>query len=587
MAGFQSPITINEAMQRIRNNEYLLPAFQREYVWEPWQIEELFDSLMRGYPISSMLFWKVKDESKTAWKFYRFLEYYRERYHTHNDYFNTSSHKDFDAILDGQQRLTSLYLALFGNYDIHRSYNKWEDDDRYFKICHFYFNLTQSKKPENENVEYEFLWLDKLETKEQNIYIDKYQQKWFKCKNIHNISDLNGIMEFAENNDLQKEERKRLSDFYTLIFFPKNESRINFYLEEEQNPDKAVNIFIRINANGEPLDYSDILFSIAIANWNKIDARTEINNLVDKINENFDISKDLILKGFLYLFHNNIKFQINSFDKDFIESIEAKWESIKNAFVETFKLLRSFGFEGRTLSSNNAVLPILYFIYHKDLTNSIVDSVKCSENRALIKKWLLRAIILKPFGGSGDTVLSNMRKAFIKDFKQNGSFFDREIELFPLEEIEKEAKYAQTVDKEYLENNIIECRKNSPEAFAVLSFLYPNLDYKNNNFHRDHLHPESAYKEYEKLYKDTNDRISFAIYDSLPNLQMLDANENKSKNNKPLEQWVNEKCNRDRKEFLEKHLIPDIDLSLKNFNNFIEERKKIIINRLKVILNKE
>ncbi|WP_218994364.1 DUF262 domain-containing protein, partial [Campylobacter jejuni] len=60
MAGFQSPITINEAMQRIKNNEYLLPAFQREYVWEPWQIEELFDSLIRGYPISSMLFWKVK-----------------------------------------------------------------------------------------------------------------------------------------------------------------------------------------------------------------------------------------------------------------------------------------------------------------------------------------------------------------------------------------------------------------------------------------------------------------------------------------------------------------------------------------------
>lgn len=583
MAGFQSPITINEAMQRIRNNEYLLPAFQREYVWEPWQIEELFDSLMRGYPISSMLFWKVKDESKTAWKFYRFLEYYRERYHTHNDYFNTSSHKDFDAILDGQQRLTSLYLALFGNYDIHRSYNKWEDDDRYFKICHFYFNLTQSKKPENENVEYEFLWLDKLETKEQNIYIDKYQQKWFKCQYLYQY-DSGRVRKIAREFNLNENEEDRLDLLHQKIF---DKNLINFYLEEEQNPDKAVNIFIRINANGEPLDYSDILFSIAIANWNKIDARTEINNLVDKINENFDISKDLILKGFLYLFHNNIKFQINSFDKDFIESIEAKWESIKNAFVETFKLLRSFGFEGRTLSSNNAVLPILYFIYHKDLTNSIVDSVKCSENRALIKKWLLRAIILKPFGGSGDTVLSNMRKAFIKDFKQNGSFFDREIELFPLEEIEKEAKYAQTVDKEYLENNIIECRKNSPEAFAVLSFLYPNLDYKNNNFHRDHLHPESAYKEYEKLYKDTNDRISFAIYDSLPNLQMLDANENKSKNNKPLEQWVNEKCNRDRKEFLEKHLIPDIDLSLKNFNNFIEERKKIIINRLKVILNKE
>lgn len=155
-----------------------------------------------------------------------------------------------------------------------------------------------------------------------------------------------------------------------------------------------------------------------------------------------------------------------------------------------------------------------------------------------------------------------------------------------MEEIEKEAKYIQTIDEEYLENNVIECRKNSPEAFAVLSLLYPNLDYKNNNFHKDHLHPESAYKEYEKLYKATDNCISFNIYDSLPNLQMLDANENESKNNKPLKQWVNEKCNGNRKEFLGKHLIPDVDLSLENFNNFIEERK-IIIDKLKSILNKE
>ncbi|EHJ7740144.1 DUF262 domain-containing protein, partial [Campylobacter coli] len=280
---------------------------------------------------------------------------------------------------------------------------------------------------------------------------------------------------------------------------------------------------------------------------------------------------------------------INSFDIYFIKSVEAKWEGIKNAFIETFRLLRSFGFEAKTFSLNNAILPILYFIYHKDLTNNIVDSVKCNENRAIIKKWLLRVIILKPLDRRTDAVLSNMRKAFIKDFKQNqnSGFFDREIELFPLEEIEKEAKYIQTIDEEYLENNIGEWRKNSSATFAVLSLLYPNLDYKNNNFHKDHLHPESAYKEYKKLYKATDNCISFDIYDSLPNLQMLDANENKSKNNKPLEQWVNEKCNGNRKEFLEKHLIPDVDLSLKNFNNFIEERKKIIIDKLKSILNKE
>lgn len=60
MAGFQSPITIYQAIKSIENNEYLLPAFQREFVWSTYQIEGLFDSLMQGYPISSMLFWKVK-----------------------------------------------------------------------------------------------------------------------------------------------------------------------------------------------------------------------------------------------------------------------------------------------------------------------------------------------------------------------------------------------------------------------------------------------------------------------------------------------------------------------------------------------
>ena len=58
MSQFQMPITINQALNYIGNNNYLLPAFQRDFVWKSDQIEKLFDSLMRGYPTSSMLFWK-------------------------------------------------------------------------------------------------------------------------------------------------------------------------------------------------------------------------------------------------------------------------------------------------------------------------------------------------------------------------------------------------------------------------------------------------------------------------------------------------------------------------------------------------
>lgn len=599
MAGFQPAITINAVIQRIRSNEYLLPAFQRGFAWGEKnavdgakKIEKLFDSLMKDYPINSMLFWKVKGESKTAWKFYRFLDYFREQYHKRNDLFETKGLDGFYAILDGQQRLTSLYLALTSHYDIHKQRSRWENNDKNFKICHFYFNLTQSQSlSEDSDIEYEFLWLDKNDTKEKTIYIDTHKQKWFKVSDFYKY-ETSRVRKMAKEFDLDEREEERLDLLHQKIF---DKAIISFYLEEEQKPDKAVHIFIRINSTGSKLDFSDILFSIAIASW-KSDARTEINNLVDySINQNFgfNINKDLILKGFLYLFHNSIKFQINSFDKNFIETIEAKWEGIKNCFIETFRLLKSFGLNASTLSSNNAVLPILYFIYHKNLTEKIVDSVSQKENRALIKKWLLRALILKPFGGSGDTVLTNMRKAFIKDFKQNsGNYFDENIDKFPLEKIEKEARYTQNIDDEFLEEKeIIYYRKNDAETFAILSLLYPHLDYKNNNFHKDHLHPESAYKEYEKMGEERHkqdesyDYWDFEVYDSLPNLQMLDANENESKNAKSLKEWVDTNCGNNRKDFLDKHLIPDIDLSLANFDEFYEARKKLLIEKLKNILN--
>ena len=66
MSGFQMPISINHAMQYIDSNYYVLPAFQRDFVWSEEQIEKLFDSLMRGYPTSSMLFWNVRGETKTS-----------------------------------------------------------------------------------------------------------------------------------------------------------------------------------------------------------------------------------------------------------------------------------------------------------------------------------------------------------------------------------------------------------------------------------------------------------------------------------------------------------------------------------------
>ena len=76
---FQTAITIKEATDNIHNSRYLLPAIQREFVWRPHQIERLFDSLMRGYPIGSFLFWRVDPETAKNYSFYQFITNYDQR----------------------------------------------------------------------------------------------------------------------------------------------------------------------------------------------------------------------------------------------------------------------------------------------------------------------------------------------------------------------------------------------------------------------------------------------------------------------------------------------------------------------------
>ena len=61
-----SSITIYDALQNIKNGKYVMPAFQRQYVWSMEQIEKLWDSILLDYPIATFLFWHVDDDNVTC-----------------------------------------------------------------------------------------------------------------------------------------------------------------------------------------------------------------------------------------------------------------------------------------------------------------------------------------------------------------------------------------------------------------------------------------------------------------------------------------------------------------------------------------
>lgn len=569
---FQTPITISSAIRNIENNHYLLPAIQREFSWDHEKIEWLFDSIMQDYPISSFLFWRVEGNTKTNYKFYQFIKDYRERYQTHNTEIPTGNHNDFTAVLDGQQRLTSLYIGLRGSYAFRIPRLHEEDSERVYPTRHLYLNIDKPLENEEDGRHYEFKFLTNSDY-EANV------QKWVKVSEIYNLSDNYEFNKYLSSNNLSTEyAQKALSKLHGVIH---NKAIINFFLETEQSLDKALNIFIRINSGGEPLNFSDLIMSIAVANWEKRDARKAIHALVDNIRDKgFTISKDFILKTFLYLHSKDIKFKVANFSKENAVKFESEWEKIRDSILSTFDLIRSFGFTDSTLTSKNALIPIVYYIYHRNIYENFHSKVSYAEDRNLIKKWLHIVLIKRIFGGTSDSVLTQIRKTYTTEISKN--YLEFEFSEFPIDSINDNIKRDVGISDEFIED-ILLTQKDDLYAFSILALLYPNLDYKNNNFHKDHLHPAIKYDAIKDI---ESNQVDWETYNSIMNLQMLDANENQSKQDKDLSVWVDsETKSRDKVAFFESHLIPDCSLDLRDLAIFLDKRKLLLNAKLRALLS--
>lgn len=576
MGSFQTPITIYQAIKRINAHELLLPSFQREYVWSPAQIENLFDSLMRGYPISSMLFWKVKGEAKSKYKFYEFITKFIQIYRTVGESFSTDSLNDFHAVLDGQQRLTSLYIGLCGTYAYHRYRASWNYSVEAFPDRELYLNIS-IELPEDENdKKYFFYFRDVRETQSKPLWIDSKGHKWFRVGEVLKFGDPNSkedLDDFADTYNLSKDQKKKIRHLEKIVF---NEPLINYYEEDDSSPERAVNIFVRINSGGTPLSLSDILFSIVVANWKK-DAKKLIPTLVDEINRmDFSITQDYVLRAFVMLHSSEVRFRIKNFTNEFVTTLENEWDNIRGALIELFKLMKSFGLSRFSLTSYNATLPILCYLYHSKKYDGFSESIKFENERKEIKRWLLKALLLQSFGGSSDSILQKSRSVFIDTTKEDGFSLKEEVLQFPSSDIERAITQQATLTDEEIDQFLIDTQKGSKYSFTILTLLYPNLKYSDRTFHEDHLHPISSFD---------NDPDNRQIANSILNLQMLQGNENQSKGAMPLLEWINSEVSkgRSRDQVLTDALIPqNVSLDREDFLDFIEERKKLLRNTLRV-----
>lgn len=564
--------TIKDCIERISNDEYVIPAIQREFVWDTEQIESLFDSLMQGFPISSFLFWEVDRDNVNKFKFYKFIKNYHRKNNRYNESYDNINKDKIVAILDGQQRLTSLYIALKGDYAVKRPYK-----DEYPKK-ELYLNILSGKKSEDYKEQvYEFKFLT-------NDEVEKSDMAFFRVKDIFGLEKSSQAIKLANKylNKVSDEDfeiaQDNLANLWHLIH---EEKVINYHLETSKELDKVLQIFVRVNSGGTKLSHSDLLMSIATADWKNKDARQEIQDLVKEVSDDFGfkISKDFVLKCCLMLCDLEVAFKVNNFNKNNMETIEKNWDKIKNSIIILFSNLQNIGLDEDKISSYNSLVPVIYYIYkngNKKLTQ---------KDRELIYKWIVITAIKQTFSGHSDTMLNIVRSAIYEN---------KDLKIFPLSEIEEKINYENKNKSISFKTEedfefILDFQYGKSVTYLVLNFLYSGK-VPNTVYHQDHIFAKNNFTnvKLDKLGLSDNEiKIYKQKLNSIANIQLLQGNNNISKSDSDFQEWLikNYPDKQSRLNFLNGQLMPvNADFDIKNFLKFIEDREQLILKKLKELL---
>ncbi len=566
---FQTPITVKRALEAIESREFVLPAIQRELVWTPEQIVRLFDSLMRGYPIGSLLFWKVRDSIRD-YRFYDFMVNYHQRSNRHLQPLGEPLHPGTTAVLDGQQRLTALNIGLRGSYAQKLPYKHFKNPSAYPKR-HLYLNVLANAAENEAGMTYDFRFLTDKEVAARHE--DKQdRQCWYRCSEVLQARDAVDLGDFLVERNLgnQKAPLRALVRLHSVVHL---ERVIAYYEEDDQNLDKVLDIFIRTNSGGTALSYSDMLMSMATAQWRERDARDAIHGTVDQINEirdGFSFSRDFVLRAGLMLSGaDSVEFRITNFKADTMKVVEDQWDRITRAVHAAVELVADFGLSGKTLTAHSAVLPIAHYLYGQ----SNLDG----GNRDAIRMWLIKSLLKRGIWGSGLASLLTALRRVIDDHG-NGAFPVAEM----LKEMERRGKSLTFVEEE-LEDLV----ESDDRTFMLLSLLFFHANLGTRKFHVDHIFPRSQFHA-SRLRKsgfgeDDIQRLKDRM-NRLPNLQLLVGETNQSKSDLLPRQWMATLGAEESAAYVKEHLLGDAPADMEEFDAFYDARRKRLLGRLRRLL---
>lgn len=550
------------ALKRAKDHFLVLPDIQREYVWEAYEVERLFESIVDGYPVGSCILWKTTRSiiNRDKPNLYYFLREYKQG-ESKNEKAPTvlSDEGDYYIVLDGQQRITSLNIALFGTYtsfkggrgNARNNPNSWVTKELYYNLD--YYLVTEDEDDENPKKRFSFL-----------SATEALQGNWYKIKNLLAFDSVEDYLEELIQNNYNKTVRKDLSALFQRLHSDSGNGLIHYYCIEENDYDEALDIFVRVNSTGRKLAKSDLLFSTLIDGW--ADGKQSIDDLLASMNskgDHFNFTRDYLMRLALVLVDADTNLKIQSLTQTTILNIRDNWNKIKSSLDIMSTLLADIGLSNETITSYNATMPIAYYLYKG-------GKIKTQLQKTEVRKFLSIAMAKRLFGVASNSALNSTRNA-LKAI--DCTKVDFTIALFSSVVLTGGRTFSVSIeDIDFWLDNY----EKGQSTYLLLSLLYPNYKLSQVSFHQDHCHP---YVGFDNKNIKALDLFQDVVSDwqrkrnLLPNLQFLEGSENEQKNKTPLKDWIS------RGNSIE-YCPGDVSFELVDFGVFFEKRRILIKKEL-------
>ena len=566
-------ISIQEAIENIKKGEWVLPAIQRPYVWgnryeSEIYICKLFDSLLREYPIGSIILWKTDTEVP----FREFIDHYDDSQNS-RPIEDEGKWKNTKALVyDGQQRLQTLYSCLkytFNNkvlvFDL-----LWVLSDEDPDVGFRFENRTKS-------FSWNYIRINELFGKNPNDYI-LYETQLLKDTKI-------SYPELTEEQNILL--RVNLNKLWR-IFVTRDKESIS-YFSIPSNSDTEVNeIFQRLNTGGVPLSQADLLFSRIKKNSPEFEENLQkVSKEIQAKTSSFEFDAYqmlqlifLIVKGGVRLESGRVK---DAELQEFIDTWDTLIKPLESCFIEF--LLEQFKINhSAIIPSKLALLPILIYFYEahkkgfsfkKDINKDNQLKIMKYFIKSQINSWDLQSAIDKFTQIIKDNFNSEKQLPDFSLDKVNGA---NQLPDFPLDEIEDYVR-KKTNRKVELYENSFENRR----LFALKIICFRSLYNFSNSAGRfnpeiDHIFP--------KKLKGREDDFSLRV-DVLWNLQPVSGHINGHKTNHHPKDFFEDKLNdatgsliKGSRYIGEYEFVPD--LSSEDWSNpflFIENRRNKMIKQ--------